>query len=60
VRAEELAGILEGAEVDADNPPVRLLLGSWLLPMIKKIYEGRLETWDKWADVSHAQGNRAG
>jgi hypothetical protein len=29
--------------------------------MIKKICEGRLETWDKWADVSHAaQGNRAG
>jgi hypothetical protein len=29
--------------------------------VIKKIYEGRLETWDKWADVSHAaHGNRAG
>ena len=40
--------------VDADEPPLRLLLGDWLLPMIKQVYKGRLETWDKWADVSRA------
>jgi NAD(P)-dependent dehydrogenase (short-subunit alcohol dehydrogenase family) len=46
--------------VDADNPPLRLLLGAGPLPMIKKLYEGRLSTWDQWAEVSNAaQGNRA-
>jgi NAD(P)-dependent dehydrogenase (short-subunit alcohol dehydrogenase family) len=46
--------------VDADNPPLRLLLGAGPLPMIKKLYEGRLNTWDQWADVSNAaQGHRA-
>jgi hypothetical protein len=46
--------------VDADNPPLRLLLGAGPLPMIKKLYEGRLSTWDQWAEVSKAaQGHRA-
>jgi NAD(P)-dependent dehydrogenase (short-subunit alcohol dehydrogenase family) len=46
--------------VDADNPPLRLLLGAGPLPMIKKLYEGRLNTWDQWAEVSNAaQGHRA-
>jgi NAD(P)-dependent dehydrogenase (short-subunit alcohol dehydrogenase family) len=46
--------------VDAEDPPLRLLLGSGPLPMIKKLYEGRLNTWDQWAEVSDAaQGNRA-
>ena len=47
--------------VDADEPPLRLLLGDWLLPMIKQVYRGRLETWDEWANVSDAaQGAAAG
>jgi NAD(P)-dependent dehydrogenase (short-subunit alcohol dehydrogenase family) len=46
--------------VDTDNPPLRLLLGTGPLPMIKKLYEGRLNTWDQWAEVSNAaQGHRA-
>jgi NAD(P)-dependent dehydrogenase (short-subunit alcohol dehydrogenase family) len=46
--------------VDADKPPLRLLLGTGPLPMIKKLYEGRLKTWDQWAEVSNAaQGDRA-
>jgi NAD(P)-dependent dehydrogenase (short-subunit alcohol dehydrogenase family) len=46
--------------VDADDPPLRLLLGAGPLPMIKKLYEGRLATWDQWAEVSNAaQGQRA-
>jgi NAD(P)-dependent dehydrogenase (short-subunit alcohol dehydrogenase family) len=46
--------------VDADNPPLRLLLGTGPLPMIKKLYEGRLNSWDQWAEVSNAaQGDRA-
>jgi NAD(P)-dependent dehydrogenase (short-subunit alcohol dehydrogenase family) len=46
--------------VDAEKPPLRLLLGTGPLPMIKKLYEGRLNTWEQWADVSNAaQGKRA-
>jgi NADP-dependent 3-hydroxy acid dehydrogenase YdfG len=46
--------------VDADQPPLRLLLGTGPLPMIKQLYERRLHTWDQWADVSNAaQGHRA-
>lgn len=40
--------------VDAENPPLRLILGNWLLPMVKQHYAQRLETWDQWADVSNA------
>jgi NAD(P)-dependent dehydrogenase (short-subunit alcohol dehydrogenase family) len=40
--------------VDAGNPPLRLLLGVGPLPMIKKLCEGRLNTWDQWAEVSNA------
>jgi NAD(P)-dependent dehydrogenase (short-subunit alcohol dehydrogenase family) len=46
--------------VDSDKPPLRLLLGTGPLPMIKKLYEGRLNTWEQWAEVSNAaQGSRA-
>jgi NAD(P)-dependent dehydrogenase (short-subunit alcohol dehydrogenase family) len=46
--------------VDADKPPLRLLLGTGPLPMIKKLYEGRLNTWEQWTDVSNAaQGKHA-
>lgn len=46
--------------VDADKPPLRLLLGTGPLPMIKKLYDGRLSTWDQLAEVSNAaQGDCA-
>ncbi|MDR3538220.1 MAG: SDR family oxidoreductase [Acetobacteraceae bacterium] len=45
--------------VDAAEPPLRLLLGATAVPMLRKIYEDRLATWDKWAPVSAAaQGTR--
>ncbi len=45
--------------VDAVEPPLRLLLGASTVPMLHKIYEDRLATWDKWAAVSaEAQGTR--
>ncbi|MEW5420591.1 SDR family NAD(P)-dependent oxidoreductase [Amorphus sp. 3PC139-8] len=40
--------------VDAEDPPLRLILGNWLLPMVKQHYQSRIETWEKWADVSNA------
>jgi NAD(P)-dependent dehydrogenase (short-subunit alcohol dehydrogenase family) len=38
--------------VDDENPPLRFLLGSDGLPIIKKDYESRLADWDKWSSVS--------
>ena len=40
--------------VDADNPPLRLALGSTLLPQAKAIYADRIATWEAWEDVSNA------
>lgn len=40
--------------VDSDEPPLRLILGNWLLPMVKQHYQSRIETWEKWANVSNA------
>lgn len=46
--------------VDAEEPPLRLLLGA-LLPIIKNAYEERIESWESWADVSvAAQGKLVG
>jgi NAD(P)-dependent dehydrogenase (short-subunit alcohol dehydrogenase family) len=43
--------------VDAEQPPLRLSLGSHNLPEIRKIYAQRLKTWEEWEAVSNsAQG----
>jgi NADP-dependent 3-hydroxy acid dehydrogenase YdfG len=42
------------AVVDADQPPLRLLLGDWVLSRIKDVYAKRIHTWDEWAEVSNA------
>jgi NAD(P)-dependent dehydrogenase (short-subunit alcohol dehydrogenase family) len=45
--------------VDAKDPPLRIFFGSSGLPMTRAEYAGRIETWEKWNDVSlEAQGNR--
>lgn len=38
--------------VDAEKPPLRFLLGSDGLPIIRKDYESRLAEWDEWNAVS--------
>lgn len=44
--------------VDAENPPLRLFLGSHCLPWVRNAYEERLATWEAWKEVSDAaQGN---
>jgi NAD(P)-dependent dehydrogenase (short-subunit alcohol dehydrogenase family) len=46
--------------VDATDPPLRIFLGSSGLPMTRAEYARRIETWEKWNDVSiEAQGNLA-
>jgi NAD(P)-dependent dehydrogenase (short-subunit alcohol dehydrogenase family) len=44
--------------VDAKDPPLRIFFGSSGLPMTRAEYARRIETWEKWNDVSlEAQGN---
>lgn len=46
------------AVVDAEKPPLRLILGSVPLPLIQQRYAQRLDTWTEWKTVSDtAQGN---
>jgi NAD(P)-dependent dehydrogenase (short-subunit alcohol dehydrogenase family) len=40
--------------VDADNPPLRLALGSQILPRARALYANRIATWEAWKDVSDA------
>jgi len=40
--------------VDAENPPLRFILGNENLPMARAAYADRLSTWEAWADVSNA------
>jgi len=43
--------------VDADEPPLRVFFGSSGLEMAKREYADRVETWERWNDLSsRAQG----
>ena len=42
------------AVVDADEPPLRLLLGAGTFELVTGVYESRLATWRDWAEVSTA------
>jgi len=44
--------------VDAENPPLRLFLGSDILDLVKDRYDERMSEWEAWQEVSAAaQGN---
>lgn len=46
--------------VDAKEPPLRIFFGAGGLPMTRTEYAKRIETWERWNDVSiEAQGNWA-
>ena len=40
--------------VDANEPPLRLVLGSTTIAKFKAVYQARLSNWDKWEAVSNA------
>jgi NAD(P)-dependent dehydrogenase (short-subunit alcohol dehydrogenase family) len=40
--------------VDANDPPLRLGLGTSILPRARAAYADRLATWEAWEDVSNA------
>jgi NAD(P)-dependent dehydrogenase (short-subunit alcohol dehydrogenase family) len=43
--------------VDAENPPLRLFLGSHNLPWVRSAYADRIATWEAWESVANsAQG----
>jgi len=42
------------AVVDADEPPLRILLGAGVLARVQAVYESRLATWREWDGVSVA------
>jgi NAD(P)-dependent dehydrogenase (short-subunit alcohol dehydrogenase family) len=44
--------------VDSEDPPLRVFLGSAPLEMIRPEYASRIETWERWNDLSvRAQGS---
>jgi len=40
--------------VDAENPPLRFLLGSQALPWMRNVYAERMATWEAWEEVSNS------
>lgn len=40
--------------VDTDDPPLRLGLGTSILPRARAAYAERLATWEAWEDISNA------
>lgn len=42
------------AVVDADEPPLRLFLGTYPLDVAKNAYAERIATWEKWQEVAVA------
>ncbi|MBB6734392.1 SDR family NAD(P)-dependent oxidoreductase [Cohnella zeiphila] len=44
--------------VDAEDPPLRFALGSWVLNMARDAYADRLATWEAWEAVSNAAEGR--
>ncbi len=40
--------------VDTENPPLRLALGSEVLPRARAFYADRIATWEAWKDISNA------
>jgi NAD(P)-dependent dehydrogenase (short-subunit alcohol dehydrogenase family) len=43
--------------VDAEAPPLRLVLGTTTIPKFKAVYQSRLRNWEQWESVSNeAQG----
>ncbi len=40
--------------VDAEEPPLRLILGRNVLPLARSAYRDRLATWEAWEAVSNA------
>ena len=40
--------------VDAPEPPLQVMPGSSLLPMVKGVYAARLQCWEQWSGQSES------
>ena len=40
--------------VDVQHPPLRLNLGKYNLPEVKKIYQQRINEWEAWAEIANS------
>ena len=38
--------------VDADEPPLRVFLGTYPYPVVEAAYRGRLDTWNAWPPLA--------
>jgi hypothetical protein len=45
--------------VDADDPPLRLGLGTSILPRARAAYADRIATWEAWEAVANAAQGKA-
>lgn len=41
------------AVVDADRPPLRLILGDWVLDRVESVYAERIRQWRQWSATSN-------
>jgi NAD(P)-dependent dehydrogenase (short-subunit alcohol dehydrogenase family) len=39
------------AVVDAETPPLRIIFGSTMLPIVKNIYQDRITGWEQWDHI---------
>ena len=47
------------AVVDAEKPPLRIILGASMLPIVKNIYQDRITGWEEWEHVGREASRSA-
>jgi NAD(P)-dependent dehydrogenase (short-subunit alcohol dehydrogenase family) len=47
------------AVVDAEKPPLRIILGASMLPIVKNIYQDRITGWKEWEHVGREASRSA-
>jgi NAD(P)-dependent dehydrogenase (short-subunit alcohol dehydrogenase family) len=45
--------------VDAENPPLRIIFGATMLPIVKNFYQDRITGWEEWDHVGRQSSRSA-
>jgi NAD(P)-dependent dehydrogenase (short-subunit alcohol dehydrogenase family) len=45
--------------VDAENPPLRIIFGATMLPIVKNFYKDRITAWEEWDHVGRQASRSA-
>jgi NAD(P)-dependent dehydrogenase (short-subunit alcohol dehydrogenase family) len=45
--------------VDAEKPPLRIIFGSTMLPIVKNVYQDRISGWEQWEHVGREASRSA-